>query len=133
MDVTGFANDLAVGLIGAGIAGLVGRAVHIRQSAKDERIWRIVRYLKRDLDLLEQLLEDEEGNADEIKAVKSDIWSHGQEAHEIDGTRGMDKLLRQVADLNIVNADFYEGKADKIWNLIGYENGKSSNKGVWVA
>jgi len=133
VDLASFANDLTIGLIGAGIAAAIGKYVHNRQADKDERIWRIVRYLKRDLDLLELLLEDEAGNRDEIESTKSSIWAHGQEAHDIDGTKGMDKLLRQVADLKIESADFYEMKVDKIWNMIGFENGRVSKGGVWIA
>ena len=45
----------------------------------------------------------------------------------------MDNLLRQVADLKIESADFYEMKVDKIWNMIGFENGGVSKGGVWTA
>ena len=133
MDLAGLASDLLVGLVGAGIASLVGNHMRARQSDKDERIWRIVRYLKAALDRLELLMIDEDGNAGEIEETKSSIRSYGIEAHDIDGVCGMDRLLRQVADLKIEKADFYEMKVDKIWDFIGYENGRISKKGIWVA
>ena len=133
MNIAGLASDLAVGLAGAGIASWVGQVVTSRRAAKEDEIWRIVRHLKQDLDRLADLDTHQSSDTDEIDELRSRIRAHGEEAHEIDGRRGMDSLLRKVADLDLAQADFYEMKVDKIWNFIGYENGRISRRGIWVA
>jgi hypothetical protein len=133
VDVGSLGSDLAIGLAGAAIAHCIERFFQMRRSAREEEIWRIVRYLKQDLDKLELLSLAQQGSSEELHELRSNIRAYGEEAHEIDGRRGMDSLLRKVAELDLSKATFYETKVDKIWDFIGFENGKFSRRGVWVA
>lgn len=104
-----------------------------RRADRDERIKRSSRYVRHDLETLRDLLTNRDHDREEVEELKDNIRAAGIMAHEVNGVRGMHHLLRAIVKAHEEQSQFYETKIDKIWDLIGYENGKSSRRGVWVA
>ena len=130
MTFAGLFSDVAVALAVMGLGALIAALYRRRREAVEEEISRLVRPMKHDLDSLQAAEAANPLDREDVAELRRQIRSYGEEAHQFDGRRGMDSLLRQVAETDLARADFYEARTDKIWNFIGYENGRISWRGV---